>query len=84
MNIIFEEENTTLFAVAYDEIIDDYQFDELLIAEIDPALGGYMVRFESAYSAPVHCGSLDEAKRTVLKDYYKYKPTSVGKNHYIG
>lgn len=84
LDIKFEQEGSTVFAVAYNTVIGEYEHEELLIAEIAPALGGVMVRFESAFNDPVHCSDLEEAKKTILRDYWKYKPTSLGKNHYIG
>lgn len=84
MNIFFENEVGTVFAVAYDVIIDDYLYKELLIAEIDNAMGSFMVRFESDWNNPVICSSLDEAQQHVIKNHHKYKGTSIGKNYYVG
>ncbi|HEY0752279.1 MAG TPA: hypothetical protein VGD26_14065 [Chitinophagaceae bacterium] len=84
MTIVFEQEKDTWFALAFDEIIDGYLHTELLIAEIDTALGAYMVRFESDWSNPTHCGSLDEAKALILRDYKQYRPTSLGRNFFLG
>jgi hypothetical protein len=84
MNIVFETEGTTVFAVSYNSIINGYCHTELLHAEIDPALGGVMVRFESAWQNPIFCETLEQAKELVLKEYYKFKPSSVGRNYFLG
>jgi hypothetical protein len=84
MNIHFEKEGNTVFAVAYDEVIDEYRHEELLIGEIDNALGAYMVRFESDWNNPIHCDTIDQAQQLIIKNQYKYKPTSVGRNYYVG
>lgn len=84
MNIVWETEGNTLFAVAYNEIINGYQFDELLIAEVNPRLGAYEVRFESAWNDPISCDYLEDAKNLILRDYKQYKPTSLGRNYFLG
>lgn len=84
MNIFFETEDTTIFAVAYNEIVGEYLHEEFLIAEIDPALGAVMVRYESDWNNPIHCDSVDQAKQEIIKNHYKYKPTSVRRNYYVG
>jgi len=83
MNILFEREGTTVFAVAYDVVIKDYLHTEVLIAEIDQALGGVMVRFEDAWHNPIHCDSLEEAKAVILRDHVSHTPRSLGTNHYL-
>jgi hypothetical protein len=84
MNIHFETEGKTVFAVVYDHVIDDYRHEELLIAEIDEGLGSCFIRFESDWRNPIHCDNLDEAKQYIIKNHYKYKATSLGKNYYVG
>lgn len=84
MTIVFECFDNTMYAVAYDEIINGYMHKELMIAEIDEALGGYMVRFESDWSNPIHCDSMDDAKAVILKDYTKHTPRSMKRNYYLG
>lgn len=84
MTIIFEPEGTTLFAVAYNEIVKGYQHDELLFGEIDEALGGYMVRFEDAWHSPEHFSTLQEAKDFITKNHNKHTPRSMGRNYYLG
>lgn len=84
MTIIFEPEEDTLYAVAYDEILKGYLHQELMYAEIDPALGGFMVRFEDSYSDPHHCSTLEEAKEFVLKNYSRHNPRSMKRNFYLG
>lgn len=84
MNIVYEKENDTVFALAFGEVIDGYYHEELLIGEIDPALGGFMVRFESAWNNPIHCATIEEAMALIQRDYRKYKATSLGRNFYLG
>lgn len=83
MNILFEPEGATLFAVAYGEIIKGYYHEELMWAEIDPALGGFMVRFEDSYSDPHHCSTIEQAKEFVLRTYHKHTPRSMRRNYYM-
>lgn len=84
MNIIFEKEGDTLYGVAYDAILNGYQHDELMYAEIDPALGGFMVRFEDSWGTPHHFATIEEAKEFVLKTHYKHTPKSIGRNYWLG
>lgn len=83
MKIVWEIEGNTVFAEAHDVIIDGYWHDHLLIAEINPRLGAYEVRFESAWNDPVHCDTLEDAKNLIIKTHTKYKPNSIGKNYYL-
>lgn len=84
MTILFESEGDTLYAVAYDEVLNGYLHQELMWAEIDKALGGYMVRFEDSWGTPHHHATLQEAKDFVLKTYYKHTPRSMKLNFYLG
>ena len=84
MKIEWETEGTTIFALAFNEIIDGYMHDTLLIAEVDKGLGDYMVRFESAWNDPIHCETLEQAKELILRNYKQYKATSLGRNYFLG
>lgn len=83
MNIVFELEDNTTYAVAYDAILDGYLHTELMYAEIDEALGGFMVRFEDSWSTPHHFRTLEESKDFVLKTYFKHTPRSMGRNYFL-
>jgi hypothetical protein len=84
MNIQFIQEGTSVFAEAYNEVINGYSHELLLIAEINPRLGAYEVRFESAWNSPAYCDTLEAAKELVLKTHSKYKPSSLGRNYFLG
>ena len=84
MSIKFETEGNTVFAVAYDVLIKNYLHTEVLIAEIDPALGCFMVRFEDSWHNPIHCSTLDEAKSVIFRDHALHTPRSLGSNYYMG
>lgn len=83
MKIKFIEEGDSVFAEAYGEVIAGYYHEILLIAEINPRLGAYEVRFESAWSDPIHCDSLEQAKELIIRTHKKYKPSSLGRNYYL-
>lgn len=84
MTIHFEYDDETLYAVSYDEVLNGYLHQELMWAEIDPALGGFMVRFEDSYSDTHHHATLEQAKDFVLKTYFKHTPRSMKLNFYLG
>ena len=84
MTIVWEVEGNSLFAEAHDVIIHGYLHTHVLIAEVNPRLGCYEVRFESAWNEPIHCDTLEAAKELIIRTHTKYKPTSLGRNYFLG
>jgi hypothetical protein len=84
MTIQFIEEGNSVFAEAYDVIREGYWHDHLLIAEVNPRLGAFEVRFESAWNEPIHCDTLEAAKELIIKTHHKYRPSSLGRNYFLG
>jgi hypothetical protein len=83
MRILFEIDGSTEFAVSYDAEWNGYIHEELIWAEIDKALGGFMVRWENDFSNPVHFTVLAEAKVHIERNYFRHTPLSQGKKTFI-
>jgi hypothetical protein len=78
MRIRFEQEGTTWFAISQDVEFEGYLYQELIWAEIDQALGGVMIRFESDYNNPIHVENIPAAREHVINNYFRYRPTQNG------
>lgn len=83
MRMQFIKENESFFAIAQQQIFKGYNWDEMQFAEITPALGGWMVRWEDDYSNPINFSTLIEAQKHVENSYFKHYPHSNGEKHKV-
>jgi hypothetical protein len=76
MKIDFEEDLHTTFAISTNVEYQHKQCSELLWAEIgttkDP--GVVILRWEDNWSTKISCKDVEQAKKLVLRDYYRHKP----------
>lgn len=77
------EPDNTYSALSFDVVYRGLLTEELYWADINPALGGYMVRWQDSYNKPIHCDTFEDAKQHVIDNYSIHTPHINGKQYGI-
>jgi hypothetical protein len=84
MKLVFEQEGTTTYVVAFNQELDGYLHQELYYADIEDLGGKVILAWNSNYSNKIPFNTVEDAKVFAQKNYHKHKPHSQGTKTYLG